>query len=178
MKRGCSGIGGDKPVTLVHVPSQIPYGARYIGSIWPKPIALEIVKMLSLVRQSVRVVTAFVLAVVFAIPQSLVAQAHVVSPADLQNAMVAATETRERNVETIRQFLSMPVAEKALKSAHMDPAQVKQAVSSLSDQELSQLASRAQKAQADFAAGNLDQRDLLIILIAVAVLILVIVAVR
>jgi len=134
--------------------------------------------MLSLLRQSVRVATAFVLAVAFAIPQSLVAQAHVVSPADLQNAMVAATERRERNVETIRQFLSMPAAEKALKPAHMDPAQVKQAVSSLSDQELSQLASRAQKAQADFAAGNLDERDLLIILVAVAVIILIIVAVR
>jgi hypothetical protein len=134
--------------------------------------------MLSLARQSVRVATAFVLAVVFAIPQSLVAQAHVVSPADLQNALVAATETHERNVETIRQFLSTPAAEKALKSAHIDPTQVKQAVSTLSDEELSQLASRAQKAQADFAAGNLDQRDLLIILIAVAALILIIVAVR
>jgi hypothetical protein len=134
--------------------------------------------MLSLMRQSVRVATAFVLALVFAIPQSLVAQAHIVSPADLQNAMVAATQAHQRDVETIRQFLSTPAAEKALKSAHMDPAQVKQAVSSLSDQELSQLASRAEKAQADFAAGNIGERDLLIILIAVAVLILIIVAVR
>jgi hypothetical protein len=134
--------------------------------------------MLSLVRQSVRLATASVLAVIFAIPQSLVAQAHVVSPADLQNAIVAATQARQREVETIRQFLSSPAAEKALKSARMDPTQVKQAVSSLSDQELAQLASRAQKAQADFAAGNLSERDLLIILIAIAVIILIIVAVR
>jgi hypothetical protein len=60
----------------------------------------------------------------------------------------------------------------------MDPAQVKTAVSTLSDQELAQLASRAEKAQADFAAGRLSDRDLIIILIAIAALILIIVAVR
>jgi hypothetical protein len=134
--------------------------------------------MLSLVRQSVHAGTACVLALVLAIPQSLLAQAHVVSPADLQKAIVAATEARQRDVETVRRFLSTPVAEKALQSAHVDPTQVKQAVSSLSDQELAQLASRAQKAQADFAAGSLSERDLLIILIGIAVIILIIVAVR
>jgi len=40
------------------------------------------------------------------------------------------------------------------------------------------LASRVQKAQTDFAAGRLSDRDLIIILVAVAVLILIIVAVR
>ena len=44
--------------------------------------------------------------------------------------------------------------------------------------ELAQLASRVQKAQSDFAAGRLSDRDLIIILVAVAVLILIIVAVR
>jgi hypothetical protein len=48
----------------------------------------------------------------------------------------------------------------------------------LSDAELAQLASRAQKAQADFAAGDLSDRDLIIIILAVAALILIIVAVR
>ena len=134
--------------------------------------------MLSLVRKSLDVTTACVLALVFAIPSDLVAQAHVVNPAELQNAMVAVTETRQHDVETIRQFLSTPAAEKALKAAHVDPAQVKQAAASLSDQELAQLASRAQKAQADLAAGSLSERDLLIILIGIAVVILIIVAVR
>jgi len=134
--------------------------------------------MLSLVRKSLDVTTACVLALVFAVPSDLVAQAHVVDPAELQNAMVAVTETRQHDVETIRQFLSTPAAEKALKAAHVDPAQVKQAAASLSDQELAQLASRAQKAQADLAAGSLSERDLLIILIGIAVVILIIVAVR
>ncbi|HKN31931.1 MAG TPA: PA2779 family protein [Terriglobales bacterium] len=136
--------------------------------------------MLSLVRQSARVVTACVLVTIFAVPPSLLAQAqiHVVSPADLHHATVAASETRQHNLDTVSNFLSSPAAQIALTSAHMDSAKVKAAVSSLSDEELAQLASRANKAQADFAAGNLTDRDLLIILLAVAALVLIIVAVR
>ncbi|HKW25774.1 MAG TPA: PA2779 family protein [Terriglobales bacterium] len=119
-----------------------------------------------------------VLVVFFAFPSNLAAQAHVVSPADLQKETAAASQARQRNLETVTQFLSSPRAQKALRSAHMDPTQVKTAVSSLSDQELAQLASRSTKAQADFAAGRIDDRDLLIILVAIAALILIIVAVR
>ena len=103
--------------------------------------------MHSLMRQFVRVATASTLAVVFMIPQDSLAQSHVVSLAELQSATVAATQARERNIETLRAFVSSPTA-------------------------------RANKAQADFAAGNLSDRDLIIILIAVAALILIIVAVR
>jgi hypothetical protein len=48
----------------------------------------------------------------------------------------------------------------------------------LSDQELAQLASRAQRAQAEFAAGRLSDRDLLILILGIAALVLIIVAVR
>src|SRR5439155_10789872 len=131
--------------------------------------------MLSYLRQSVRVATACILVTIFAVPSSLMAQTHVVGPADLQKEMVAATQARRHNLDTVRQFLSSLVAEKALKSAHMDPAQVKTAVSSLSDQELAQLASRADKAQADFAAGDMSDRDLLFIILGIAALALIIV---
>ncbi len=134
--------------------------------------------MPSLLRQFVRVATACTLAVVFAIPQDVLAQSHVVSLAELQSATIASTQARQRNIEAIRQFVSSPVAEKALKSAHIDARQVKDAVSHLNDQELAQLAARANKAQADFAAGTLSDRDLIIILVAIAALILIIVAVR
>ncbi len=131
-------------------------------------------------KQSARALTACVLTAIFAVPQSLMAQAavHVVSPADLQKAALTATQVRQQNLQTVKGFFSSERAEKALKSAHMDPEQVKNAVSSLSDTELAQLASRAQKAQADFAAGTLSDRDLIIILVAIAALILIIVAVR
>jgi len=134
--------------------------------------------MHSLMRQFVRVATASTLAIVFMIPQDSLAQSHVVSLAELQGAAVAATQARERNIETLRAFVSSPVAEKALKSAHVDSQHVNNAVSRLNDQELAQLAARASKAQADFAAGSLSDRDLIIIILAVVALVLIIVAVR
>lgn len=129
-------------------------------------------------RQFVRGITAGTLAVVFLIPQDALAQSHVVSLAELQSAAIASTQARQRNIETLEQFVSSPTAAKALKSAHIDAQQVTKAVSRLSDEELSQLASRANRAQADFAAGRLSDRDLIIILLAVVALILIIVAVR
>jgi hypothetical protein len=127
----------------------------------------------------VRAVTASALAC-FAIPQSMVAQVadHLVSPTDLQKAAVGASQARQQNLDTLHSFLSSEKATEALKSAHMNPEQVTKAVASLNDQELAQLATRANKAQAEFAAGSISDRDLIIILIAIAALILIIVAVR
>ena len=65
-----------------------------------------------------------------------------------------------------------------MKSAHINPQQVKNAVPQLSDDELAQLSARSDKAQKDFAAGRISDRDLLVILIGFAALILIIVAVR
>jgi hypothetical protein len=96
----------------------------------------------------------------------------------MQKAVVDASRVRQQNLDTLREFFSSEKADRALKSAHTDPEQVKRAVASLSDAELAQLASRAQKAQADFAAGHLSDRDLIIILIVIAGLILLIVAVH
>jgi hypothetical protein len=131
-------------------------------------------------KQSLRAVTACVLVTIFAIPQTLFAQAaaHVVSSADLQKAAVDASRVRQQNLETLKEFFSSQKVQQALKSAHTDPERVKNAVASLSDAELAQLASRAHRAQADFAAGTLSDRDLIIIIVAIAALILIIVAVR
>ena len=126
----------------------------------------------------VRVLTASLLAVVFAVPSSLVAQTHVVSPSDLRKEAVAATQARQQDLEKVQRFLSSDVAQKALQTAHVDAQRVQTAVSSLSDQELAQLAARADKAQADFAAGTLSDRDLILIILGVVALVLIIVAVR
>ena len=127
-----------------------------------------------------RAATAAVLAAAFAVPQNLVAQApeHLVTSSDLQKAAESASHARQQNLETLRGFLSSPQARKAIESAHMNPQQVQNAIAGLSDRELAQLAARADKAQSDFAAGNISDRDLLIILVAIAALILIIVAVR
>ncbi len=132
-------------------------------------------------RPFVRTTIACVLAIVFSlglVPTQVFAQSHVVSPADLQKELVTASQARQQNLDAVQQFLSTPTAEKAMKSAQIDPQQVKTAVSTLDDQELAQIAARANRAQADFAAGALGERDLIWIILAIAVLILIIVAVR
>jgi hypothetical protein len=134
--------------------------------------------MLSLLWRSIRVLTACILAMNFAVPQNLVAQAHVVSALDLQRQAVATSQERQKNLEIVTRFLSSPAAAKAMSISHADAKQVKTAVSNLSDQELARLASRSQKAEADFAAGRMTDHDLLIILIAVVALVLIIVAVH
>jgi len=127
-----------------------------------------------------RALTAAVLAAAFTVPPTLLAQApdHLVSPSALQQAAVNASHARQQNADTLQKFLSSPEAQKALESARMNPQEVNKAVAGLSDHELAQLAQRANKAQSDFAAGDIDNRDLLIILVAIAALILIIVAVR
>lgn len=133
-----------------------------------------------MLKQVARVVTACVLATIFAVPQSLVAQAtaHVVGQSELQQAAAAASQARQQNVKTVQDFLSSDQARKALKSAHVNAEKVKDAIAHLSDADLQQLASKALKAQADFAAGDLSDRDLILIILGIAVLVLVIVAVR
>ena len=134
--------------------------------------------MHAFVRQTARLLTAFVLAGVLALPQNSIAQTHVVSPQDLQKQALVASNERRRNLETVNGFLSSTTAKQAMQMTGASSQQVKAALSGLSDQEVAQLSSRAQKAQADFAAGNINDHDLLIILVAVVILILVIVAVR
>ena len=131
-------------------------------------------------KQCVRVLTACVLVTILSVPQDLLGQTaqHVVSPSEMQKAVMDASQVRQKNLDTLREFFSSERAERALKAAHTNPEQVKKAVASLSDAELAQLASRTERAQADFAAGHLSDRDLIIILIAIAGLILIIVAVH
>ena len=130
-----------------------------------------------------RFASAFLTAVLFealVVPQPLAAQAsqHLVSPTDLQSAAVDASQARQQNIDKLNSFFSSDQAQKTLQSAHMNPQEVKKAVAGLSDDELAQLASRASKAQADFAAGDMTNHDMLIILVGIAVIILIVVAVH
>jgi hypothetical protein len=134
--------------------------------------------MHSVLRQSAGPVIAIALVALFLVPTNLIAQSHVVSPAELQQQVLSASQQRQHNFKTLENFLSTPLAEKAMKSGQVNPQQVRAAVSTLNDQDLAQLSARAQKAQADFAAGNLTDRDLILIILGIAVLVLIIVAVR
>jgi hypothetical protein len=106
------------------------------------------------------------------------AQDHIVSPQALQQQLEAAAAVRQQNIKTVQNFLSSPIGQRAMQESHVTPTQIKTAIPTLSDEELSSLATRVSDAQMKFAAGAFGNRELLIIAVAVLVLILIIVAVR
>lgn len=103
------------------------------------------------------------------------AQDHLVSPQAMQKQMADSAAARQKNIEAVTNFLSSPVADRAMRDAHYSPEQVKSAVPSLSDQELASLAARSNDAQQKFAAGALTKPELGLIVIALVVLIVVII---
>jgi hypothetical protein len=128
--------------------------------------------------RGLNLVLAVGLSALMAFPQGAIAQDHVVTSSDVQKDLKAAAETRKKQLAQVDGFLGTSEAKKAMAEAHIDYKQVHAAVQSLSDEDLARISARAEQAQKDFAAGNLSDRDLLIILLAVAALVLIIVAVR
>jgi Flp pilus assembly protein TadB len=126
--------------------------------------------------QSIRLLAACILLTLCA--TGALAQSHVVSRTDIHKELVNAAQTRQQNLEKVKSLFSSDETRKAMEAARISPEKVDAAVSTLSDDELSRLASRAEKLDKDFAAGRLNDRDLLIILVGIAALILIIVAVR
>lgn len=97
---------------------------------------------------------------------------HLVSSAQLQQQLQTSTATRQKNVENLTQFLSTPTAEKAMKDAKIDSAQVKTAIPTLSDADLANLSARAAHAQSQFAAGGLGTLAITLIILAIVLIIL------
>jgi len=126
--------------------------------------------------QSVRLLTACFLLTFSA--TCILAQSHVVPQTDIHKELVNAGQTRQQNLQKVKGLFSSSETRKAMETARISPEKVDAAVSTLSDDELARLASRADKIDQDFAAGRINDRDLLIILVGIAALILIIVAVR
>ena len=118
------------------------------------------------------------LGVVLVLPQSLFAQDHVVSSADIQKDLRAAAQIRQKELAKVEGFFSSDESQKALASVHVDYRQVRDAVQSLSDDDLARIAARTEQGQKDFSAGAVSNRDLIWIILGVAVLVLVVVAVH
>ena len=103
---------------------------------------------------------------------------HGVPAQELRKDVQKASDTRHADEAAIRELLSTEQGQKALKGTDTDLRKVDGAVSQLSDEEVARLASQSRTIQKNIAAGNLSDRDLLIIIIAIAALVLIIVAVR
>lgn len=130
--------------------------------------------MLAVLAKIAKLAIVVTLVAAFLVPQDVLAQNHVVSPNELQQKATAVSRERQSRIERVQQFFASPSAEKALKSANIDQAQVKKAVSQLSDAELADLAAKTDKAQRDFAAGALTNQQITYILIALATAVVVI----
>jgi hypothetical protein len=118
-----------------------------------------------------------VLIVLVSYPAGLLAEtasnSHIVSPKALQQQVQSSSAARRQNVETLKQFMSTPAAEKAMRDAKIDPVQVQTAIPTLSDSELANLSSRANDAQQKFSAGVLGSSTLTLIIVLIAIIIIV-----
>src|SRR5262245_7218982 len=142
----------------------------------PYPLSRRLQTMRFDLRQSIRLLAACFLLTLCA--TSILAQTHVVSSSDIHKELVNTAQTRRQNLEKTRRLFSSDETRKALEAAQVSPEKVDAAVSTLGDEELARLASRADKLDKDFAAGRLSDRDLLIVIVGIAALVLIIVAVR
>lgn len=134
--------------------------------------------MLAFLARNARLAIVVALIGVFAIPQDVLAESHVLSSNELQQQMIVAAKERQDKIERVQQFFGSEVAQKALKNSGMDYKQVQTAVAQLDDQELAKLAAKTDKAQQDFAAGALTNQQITYILIALATAVIVIILVH
>jgi len=115
--------------------------------------------MFSLFRQSLSLLLLFTLGVVPVLPQT--AADHIVSVGDLHQSIRAAALARQSNLAKLEKFLSTEPARKVLMAVKLDSAQVTQAISALSDEELSRLATQSERIQSDVVAGEGGKQRLL-----------------
>jgi hypothetical protein len=118
------------------------------------------------------------LVVVLALPPSVFSQAaeqnHIVSPQALQQRLETASAARQQQIDTLTGFFSSPAAERAMRDGHINPAQVRTAIPTLSDAELASLSKRAAEAQQKFSAGSMSNDELLIVILIVAIVVIVV----
>ncbi|HKV48515.1 MAG TPA: hypothetical protein VJN69_10525 [Candidatus Acidoferrales bacterium] len=129
-------------------------------------------------RLALGVTAGMLFATLFALPQVLPAQEHIVSSTDLQKDVAKAAQLRQERIGKIDKFLSTDQARTALKTANVDYDVVRNGVSTLSDDELARLSARADQAQKDFAAGALTNEQITYIIIALAAAVIVLIAVH
>jgi len=131
-------------------------------------------------KKMTRAATLLLAAAVTAGPMLAQSQAdkHVVSLGELNKDAARPSETRRANEAEIRQLFATVDGQKALKTANVDYAKIDRAVSSMSDEDVARISERARAIDRDFAAGNLSDHDLLVILVVALIVIILIVVLR
>ncbi len=88
-----------------------------------------------------------------AAPRLVNADDHVMPLSELHREARAASQERAKNVADIERVLSYPAASEALQKAEVNPGQMRKAVATLDDTELSRLADRARASEKDVQGG-------------------------
>ncbi|HTM48015.1 MAG TPA: hypothetical protein VL285_05030 [Bryobacteraceae bacterium] len=128
--------------------------------------------------KAVRLLTARVLLVFLPATVTWAAETHLIPLTELRQRTVSASEERQASLSKLDRFFSTGAARQALQTVKLDGRQVQQAISLLSSEELARLASRADRIQADLAAGALSNQELTYIVIALATAVLVLIIVK
>jgi len=131
-------------------------------------------------KKITRFATMLLAAAVTAGPMLAQSQAdkHVVSLGELNKDAAGPMQARRANEADIRQLFATVDGQKALKSANVEYAKIDSAVSSMSDEDVARISSRARELNRDFAGGSLTDHDLLVILIVVLIVVILIVVLR
>jgi adenine-specific DNA methylase len=116
------------------------------------PNVLE-AKMKKSLNREVSRAAVLLMGFIVAVPQNILAQNHVVSPAQIQKDVSDASAVRQHNEEQLKSFLATKEMQQVMKSEGVNPQQVTNAVSQLNNADLARLAAKSQKAQRDFAGG-------------------------
>lgn len=103
------------------------------------------------------------------VPQSALAQSHIVKPEDLQKALLDASSARKQNITAVEELFSTEQAQSFFRKAGIDHSKAIRAISLLEDEELAQLAAQAKEIEADFAAGEISDRTMLWVIIVVGI---------
>jgi hypothetical protein len=126
-------------------------------------------------QQSLSVAMAVVVLTVFSTPQAA-AHEHIVPLKELQSKLTSAANERAKNVEDIQRVLSYPAAAAALQKANVSQEQMRTAVATLTDDELSRLSARARASEKDVEGGLIVGLLALIGLVVVIIVVLSVVS--
>lgn len=118
------------------------------------------------------------LALLLLIPRHIRADEHLVPSTELARMLSSASTVRQTNVAKIDRLFSAERVRQSLASVRIDAEKVKSVATLLSDQEVAELAARADKIDRDVSGGALTNQELTYIVIALATAVIVLIIVK
>ncbi len=100
---------------------------------------------------------------------------HVVPLQEMEGRIATQATQRRANLDKVAAFLSMGRVEEAMRSAKLEPNQIRAATGVLSDEELAKLAARTERVREDIRGGALTNTQLTYAVIALVTALVVVI---